>query len=124
MLIVDTDILVWLLKGNAEIKEKFTETAIKTKGYLFITPIQIAEIYAGIREKEKIETESFLDSFYFIDIKEKTGRIAGEFISEYGKSHNVTLADAMIAASAKISGFKLWTLNKKHYPMFEQDEFL
>lgn len=124
MIIVDTDILIWLLKGNAKIKEKFTETAIKTKGYLFITPIQIAEIYAGIREKEKIETESFLDSFYFIDINEKTGKIAGEFISEYGKSHNVTLADATIAASAKISGFKLWTLNKKHYPMFEQDEFL
>jgi len=30
MVIVDTDILIWLLKGNAEIKEKFTETVIKT----------------------------------------------------------------------------------------------
>lgn len=124
MIVVDTDILIWILKGNEDIKRRFTELVLETKGHVFITPVQIAEIHAGIREKEKIKTENFIQSFNIAEIDEQVGRLAGEFINKYGKSHNVTMADALIGAVAKINGFKLWTLNKKHYPMFEDNEFL
>lgn len=124
MIVVDTDILIWILKGNEAIKRRFTELVLETKGHVFITPVQIAEIYAGIKEKEKIKTENFLQSFNIIEIDKQVGRLAGEFINNYGKSHNVTIADALIGAAAKVNGFKLWTLNKKHYPMFEDNEFL
>ena len=33
------------------------------------------------------------------------------------KSHSVELGDALIAACASSTDLKLWTLNKKHYPM-------
>jgi predicted nucleic acid-binding protein len=124
MIVVDTDILIWILKGNEAIKRGFTELVLETKGHVFITPVQTAEIYAGIKEKEKIKTENFLQSFNIIEIDKQVGKLAGEFINNYGKSHNVTLADALIGAAAKVNGFKLWTLNKKHYPMFEDNEFL
>jgi predicted nucleic acid-binding protein len=37
------------------------------------------------------------------------------------KSHSVELGDALIAACASSEGLKLWTLNKKHYPMKDID---
>ena len=27
------------------------------------------------------------------------------------------IADALVAAAASLSGMRLWTLNRKHYPM-------
>lgn len=45
--------------------------------------------------------------------------MAGEYIRRYRKSHSVELGDALIAASAVVSGAALWTRNRKHYPMPE-----
>lgn len=51
------------------------------------------------------------------------GKIAGEFINKFGRPYGITISDALTGASAKINDFKLWTLNKKHYPMFSTEEF-
>lgn len=123
MIVIDTDVLIFILRGNESIKRRFTDLVVETEGYVFITPIQIAEIYAGLREKEKIKTGHFLESFSVIDIDKRVGEVAGVFINRFRKSHNVTMGDSLIGAATKINGFKLWTLNKKHYPMFEEKEF-
>jgi len=123
MILVDSDILVWILMGKREIKERFKKTAAETDGTIYLTPIQIAEIYGGIRENERTDTEIFLNSFMILNIDQGIGKLAGDFINRYRKSHHLTLADAMIAATAKIHGLTLWTLNKKHYPMLEDRDF-
>ncbi len=123
MVVIDTDIIIWILRGNKDIEELFKKVVNETDGYIFITPIQIAEIYAGIRQKERPDAENFIESLSVIDINKSIGRLAGDFINRYGKTHNVTMSDAMIAASAKLNLFKLWTLNKRHYPMFTEKEF-
>ena len=123
MVVVDSDILIWVLRGTPQITEKFNKTVIETEGNIFITPVQIAEIYAGVLPKEKTTVEGFMSSLDVIVIDEKIGRQAGDFMNKYGKSHSVTLADAMVAAVSRISGHELWTRNKKHYPMLEAGEF-
>lgn len=123
MVIVDTDIIIWILRGDRGIEEKFKSLVVIANGEVFITPIQIAEIYSGIRPKERIKAENFIESLNIITIDKAIGKLAGEFINQYGKSHNVTMADALIGACAKINGFKIWTLNKKHYPMFSGTGF-
>src|SRR3954464_3855925 len=40
-------------------------------------------------------------------------------LKRYRKSHAVELGDALIAASAVERGARLWTRNRKHYPMPE-----
>jgi predicted nucleic acid-binding protein len=40
----------------------------------------------------------------------------------YAKSHSVTLADAFIAATTKLSRAQLWTMNTKHFPMISAEE--
>lgn len=123
MIIVDTDVLIWLLRGDKALEEAFKRAVVQAKGYIFITPVQIAEIYKGLKIKERLKVESFLTTLNTIDIDRNIGKLAGEFINKYEKSHNVTLADALVGASVKINAFKLWTLNKKHYPMFTEKEF-
>ena len=123
MVVVDTDVLIWILRGDANIKEKFKAAVTNTRGEVYITPVQIAEIYSGMRPKERQATENFVESLPVIVLDRGIGKLAGEFINKYGKSYNVTLADAFIAASAKTRVFTLWTLNKKHYPMFAGKDF-
>jgi predicted nucleic acid-binding protein len=124
MIVVDTDILIWILRGKPEILERFKSLSGETKGNLFITPIQITEIYAGIRNDELVKTEIFLKSFQFLAIDFEIATLSGNFINKYNKSHNVTLADAVTASCAKSNNLKIWTLNKKHYPMLIDEEFV
>src|SRR5712692_5043563 len=39
------------------------------------------------------------------------------YLARYAKSHGVEIADALVAAAAAVSGLRLWTLNRKLYPM-------
>ncbi len=52
MIVIDTDVLIFILRGNEGIKRRFKELVFQTEGYIFITPIQIAEIYSGLRDKD------------------------------------------------------------------------
>lgn len=123
MIVIDTDVLIWLLRGNEKVKEMFKRAIEETEGLLYITPVQIAEIHAGMRKKEREKTQKLLDSLLVIEIDREIGKLAGEFVKKYGKSHSVKLADALIGAATIVRGMKLWTFNKKHYPMFNEKEF-
>ena len=124
MIILDSDVLIWILRGKEEIKGKLEQIINETNGKVFITPIQIAEIYSGLRKNEILDTELFLDSFNEITINNKIGKIAGNFMNKYMKSHNLLLPDAIMAACSKFSGYRLWTLNTKYYPMLTKKDFL
>jgi hypothetical protein len=123
MVVADTDILIWILRQDQALVERFKNTLLETNGHVFITPVQVAEIYSGMRPKEKVKVETFIDALNILDIDKRMGKLAGEFLHHYGKSHSVTMADALVGAAAKVNVFKLWTMNKKHYPMFERGEF-
>lgn len=124
MIIIDTDILVWILRGKTEIKDQFEKLNKETHGLLYITPIQISEIYSGVREEEKDVTDIFLDSFEVVSITKEMGKIAGIYINRYKKSHGVTIADALIASAVNSFGYSLWTMNTKHYPMIMERDFI
>jgi hypothetical protein len=50
-------------------------------------------------------------------IDSNVGRQAGWYLARYAKSHGLEIADALVAAAAVTAGYRLWTLNRKHYPM-------
>jgi predicted nucleic acid-binding protein len=52
------------------------------------------------------------------------GKIAGDFMRVYRKSHSVELGDALIAGCTIKYDFKLWTFNRKHYPMLKRENLL
>jgi predicted nucleic acid-binding protein len=116
-ILLDTDVIINLLRGNKETKNKFKQ--LFKEGYKFyISPIVIAEIYAGAFKKEYYEIERLFSFFEKIDINYKIGYQAGLYANQYKKSYNkISLEDYLIAATAKYYNIILWTYNKKHYLM-------
>ncbi|TAK72818.1 MAG: type II toxin-antitoxin system VapC family toxin [Gammaproteobacteria bacterium] len=116
--LIDTDVLIDYLKGVSQAIEFLDKIIERTTCYLSV--ITVAELYAGIREgKEKQLFENFLRVFEVIPIDENLARIGGLYRREYGKTHGVGLADAMIAATVEELDLRLVTLNKKHFPMLK-----
>ncbi len=93
-------------------------TGLETTGVpTYCTPVANAEIYAGIRPGEEPITQAFFEARGEIVLDGDVGRRAGAYLARYARSHGVELADALVAAAAATSGLRLWTLNRKHYPM-------
>ena len=78
----------------------------------------MAELYSGVRDgEERKALESFLSVFTLVPVTEDIATKGGLNRRDYGKSHGVGLADAIIAATAEVKCATLVTLNKKHFPM-------
>jgi len=76
-----------------------------------------AEIFAGMRRGEEASTEAFFAGRTEVVIDATIGRRAGMYLARYGRSHGLGIADALIASAASNTGFHLWTLNRRDYPM-------
>ena len=63
---------------------------------------------------ERAALEAFRSAFDISPVYPEIAVRGGLFRREYGKSHNVGLPDALIAATAEFIGAILVTLNEKH----------
>jgi len=110
----DTDVIVDYLRGRKE-AVVFLE---QLTAPILISTITVAELYAGVRDGDEREAlELFFQAFEIVDVDEAIARKGGLFRRDYGASHGVGLADALIAATATIIEATLVTLNKRHFPM-------
>jgi predicted nucleic acid-binding protein len=113
-LLIDTDVLIDYLRGHAE-AIAYLEGLLEVP---LTSVITIAELYAGVREgAERTALDAFVRAFETVPIDEAISIKGGLYRREYGKSHGVGLADAIIAATVAIRQCALVTLNKKHFPM-------
>ena len=116
MYLLDTDVLIWVLRGKQEIIDKILQ--LKEESPLSISVISIAEIYKNIFPSELTPTEDFLSQHNQLDTTQKIAKIAGLYWQEYSKQlKNLSLTDCIIAATANVNNAKLVTLNTKHFPM-------
>lgn len=85
--------------------------------------INIAEIYAGMRKKEKEKTDRFIESLYYFEVTREVAKLAGELRQKHGqKGKTLATTDVIIAATAMAYGLILITKNVEHYP-FPELEF-
>lgn len=116
MYLLDTDVLIWILRGNQKIVDKIS--VLKDKSPLGISVISIAEIYKNIFPSELTQTEDFLLQHIHFDVNAKIARIGGLYWQQYAKQFkNLSLTDCLIAATCNINEATLVTLNTKHFPM-------
>lgn len=118
MLLVDTDILIWYMKGN-EKAYKFIEN---NKNFQ-ISVVTYIEIVQNMRNKEELVSfRKFLKSCnaHFIYINEEISTKAMFYVEQYYLSHSIQLADALIAATATSHGLPITTGNDKHYKVIKE----
>ena len=114
--LLDTDVVIEVLRGRSAVTEALIGLA-RDGVPTFCTAVTWAEVFAGLRRGEELLTEEFLGARGEVVIDSRTGRRAGRYLAAHARSHHLELADALIAAAATTSGLRLWTRNRKHYPM-------
>ena len=72
-------------------------------------------IYGAINKRELRQIQQDISHLHLIPINEHIGELHIELLSQYSLSHNLTLPDALIAASAIHFSIPLYTLNKKDF---------
>lgn len=77
------------------------------------------ETLRGLRSHERAATERFFSLIDWHPVDEPIARLAGDLGRTYRRSHDgLSVADLIVAATAKHLGAKLLTSNVKHFPMF------
>lgn len=114
-ILIDTDLIVDFLRG-------YNKAVAYLKSFspeIVLSPIVIAELFAGVRENEGKKLEEFISLFPIIPITLEIAKVGGLFKRDYYSSHGVGLADALLAATAVIHNLEFKTMNTRHYPMFK-----
>ena len=115
--LVDSDILIEVSRGrDRDIVARWISLSESDAAILY-SPVSAAELWAGARPAEHQALENLFRFLSCVPLDAGIGRVAGEYLRTYRKSHAVELGDALIAASAHASRAALWTRNRKHYPM-------
>ncbi len=118
MILVDTDVLVWSLRGS-EVARTWLRGA-REQQPLAVSVVSIAELTGGMRSGERDRVWSLLAALRAEPVTEVIARRAGEFRREHRSSHaSISTPDYLIAATADVLGAPLATLNVRHFPMFE-----
>ena len=116
--LVDTDVLIDFLRG----REQAVSFVNLESDRIIVSSIVVAELYAGVRggkgDTEQSTLERFLSLFRIVHVTAAIARLGGLYKRDYGRSHGIGLADAVVAATATLENAELKTLNVKHYPMF------
>jgi len=112
--LVDTDILIDYLRDH-EAAVEFLESLPFP---IFISSISVAELYTGVREgEERGILESFIDAFDVISADTTICKKGGLMRRDFRKSAGISIADAIIAATAETKKVSLASLNRKHFSM-------
>jgi predicted nucleic acid-binding protein len=115
-ILLDTDVLVDFFRGYSEAVAFVNANSSR----IILSSIVVAELYAGVKgDAEQATIGNFVSLFRVIPLDVEIAKAGGLYKRDYGKSHGVGLADAILAATAELENAELKTLNIKHYPMLK-----
>lgn len=114
-MMVDTDVLVWHLRGNEKARH-----AINALPGFTISAVTYMELAQGIRNRLELnQLKHFLRarSVRIELLGDTITCMAVQYVEDYALSHGLRLADALIGATARHTGETLLTANQAHYRM-------
>jgi hypothetical protein len=117
--LLDTNVIIDYLREKKGVAEYLLHLLYRG-GFLYSCEVTVAEVFSGMKEKERSKTEGFMESLQYLSMDRETAKKAGEMRNHYkSRGRDLTLADSMIAAVAIRNDCILLTENLKHYPMPE-----
>ena len=112
-MLVDTDVLIWYLKGNENAYQ-----VIERSSNFFISVVTYMELVQGMRNKKELNSlrkALHIWNAKILYISEEISVKAMFYIEQNFLSHSMQLADALIGATAIAYGNPVLTGNDKHY---------
>lgn len=116
MIQLDTTVLIDVLRGH----EPAVQYLIDLEDAVGISVLSVAELYVGLRPGEEQALEDLIATLDVWPLELEAARRGGAWRQQYGPSHNVSLTDALLAATAFERGARLATHNLKHFPMLPE----
>ncbi len=115
--LLDTTVLIDYLRGHTEVRARFH--ALAEQGHeLGICAISVAEVFAGLREKDREATASLLSTLKYLDLSFDVALAAGAFQYAFARrGQALKLADVLIGAAALAHNAILLTDNVKDFPL-------
>lgn len=112
-MIIDTDVLIWYMRGNPRAKE-----VVEKRTPFLMSAVTYMELVQGM--KNKTEFRRFQKQIrtwrtVIVQIDQDISARAIFYVQEYFLSHSMQMADSLIAATAVAVGNTLLTANDKHY---------
>ncbi len=115
--LLDTTVLVAHLRGDEEISQLMRD--LVAAGHLLcVSCVNVAEVERGIRPKERRAATTLLDRLTFLSTTVEAAIRAGRYLAELSeRGRTLHLADALVAATARVHGAVLVTDNVADFPM-------
>jgi len=112
-ILIDTDVIIWHMRGNENARAAIYQ--IETPAISIITQMELVQ---GLRNKaEQVALHRFLERLGFdvLSVNDVISQRALFLMEEWRLSHQMLMADALIAATAIEHGLSLLSGNEKHY---------
>jgi hypothetical protein len=116
-MLVDTDVLIWYLKGNENAYQ-----IIENSSHFFISVVTYMELVQGMRNKKELNNlrkALHIWNAKILYISEEISAKAMFYVEQHFLSHSMQLADALIGATAIAYGNPVLTGNDKHYKVLK-----
>jgi len=122
-ILVDTDILIDAGRGDVAAIDFLEKT--EKEAVLSISVITVMELFVGCKNKREQKTvERFTKRFERLPLTEIISLTALQLLKRYRLSHGLLIADALIAATAKVHYIPLVSKNQKDYRYIEDLKLL
>jgi predicted nucleic acid-binding protein len=112
-MLVDTDVLIWHLRGYAQATRRLDEL-----GALTLSAVSYLEVLQGMRNKaELVAVKKMLQhrAATLLPVSEAITQRAIELMESLTLSHGLQMGDALIAATAIEHQLPVLTANVKHF---------
>lgn len=115
-IVLDTNILIEILKGNHK-----TIKDIEKFDFLCISEVTAMELYYGAFDKKELtKLKKFIELFEILHIDLDISKLASELVYDYAKSHSLNIPDSLIAATAIVYKYPLFTYNTKDFKYIKE----
>ncbi|MFV0451620.1 MAG: type II toxin-antitoxin system VapC family toxin, partial [Propioniciclava sp.] len=98
MILVDTDVLIWHLRGFPPAGAWLR--AARMRDHLGISAVTVAELTSGMLSGERREVRALLSALETRPVTDVVARRAGDLMRQFRSSHQIGLGDYLIGATA------------------------
>ena len=114
---VDADVLIWHLRGLPAARGFIAGLRANPAYEFWVGALQRAEILFFMRPDEASATLGLFSQFETAPVGQEIVDAAAAIYRRWTPSHEIDVNDAILAATVRATGGKLYCLNTRHYPI-------